>query len=79
MAKRKNRSKNRQSAEETRFNPVDQENDVETMIKLLELKSKVKSYRIVENTIKAFKSFRVEFVLLCILASFDKMIIPTFI
>jgi hypothetical protein len=49
------------------------------MIKLIEMKRKIKSYRIIDSIQKAFLSFKIEFALLCILAIFDKMIIPTFI
>ncbi len=78
MAKIKNRDRKRQFAEDERHN-LDQENDVDAMIKLIEMKRKMKSYGIKESIKKALLSFKLEFALLCILAAFDKMIIPTFI
>ena len=49
------------------------------MIDENDMKVKLNSYSVIETTIKAFKSFKTEFILLCILAAFDKMIEPPFI
>jgi MFS family permease len=43
------------------------------------LNMQLKSTEKAQDITKAFKSFKLEFLLVCVLAVFDKMIIPPFI